>query len=182
MEKVVIALLFIISITACAQEQERTEVQTEIISQDSLIAVIHPTEGSEVEGIVTFSKNGNNVDVSATVTGLNPESMHGFHVHEYGDCSASDGTSAGGHYNPKNMPHGAPTDASRHMGDMGNLVSNEEGIATLEYTDNVIELEGLDTILGRGIIVHAGEDDFETQPTGNAGARIGCGVIGVAQN
>jgi superoxide dismutase, Cu-Zn family len=182
MEKVVIALLFIISITACAQEQERTEVQTEIISQDSLIAVIHPTEGSEVEGIVTFSKNGNNVDVSSTVTGLNPESMHGFHIHEYGDCSASDGTSAGGHYYPKNMPHGAPTDASRHMGDMGNLVSNEEGVAILEYTDNVIELEGLDTILGRGIIVHAGEDDLETQPTGNAGARIGCGVIGVAQN
>lgn len=182
MKKAGIALLLIISFTTCMQEQERTEVQTETISPDSLIAVINPTEGYEVEGIVTFSKNGDNVDVTATVTGLNSESKHGFHIHEYGDCSATDGTSAGGHYNPKNMPHGAPTDASRHMGDMGNLVTDEDGVATLEYTDTVIELNGPDTILGRGIVVHAGEDDFETQPAGNAGARIGCGVIGIAQD
>ena len=182
MKKIGMIILLTVFMSNCMQEQERTEVQTEMISQDSLIAVIHPTEGNEVEGIVTFAKNGDNVDVSATVTGLNPESKHGFHIHEYGDCSATDGTSAGGHYNPKNMPHGAPTDASRHMGDMGNLVSDEEGVATLEYTDTVIELEGLDTILGRGIIVHANEDDFETQPTGNAGPRIGCGVIGIAQD
>jgi len=79
------------------------------------------------------------------------------------------------------MPHGGPTDTDRHVGDLGNLASDENGVATVDFVDEVLELDGMFTILGRGVVVHAQEDDLESQPVGDAGARIGCGVIGVAE-
>ena len=168
--------------SGCVQSQEQNasmDDEPEMMI-DQAVAVIHPTEGNEIEGMVTFTQTDDGVRVEATVSGLNSQALHGFHIHQYGDCRASDGTSAGGHYNPMDMPHGSPTDEERHVGDLGNLPTNEDGVAEIDYTDTEIELNGTNSIIGRGIIVHAGQDDLETQPTGAAGARLGCGVIGVA--
>lgn len=144
------------------------------------VAVLHPTQGSAVEGKVTFSKADSGVKVNVHVTGLTP-GKHGFHVHEFGDCSAADGASAGGHFNPSAEAHGAPTDAQRHTGDLGNIEAKADGVADLEYTDSRAAFEGANSLLGRGVIIHAGADDLKTQPTGNAGGRLACGVVGAVK-
>lgn len=175
-------ILVAFALAGCAQQQpqeQNTQASMEPQPDYSLArAVIHPTEGNDVSGTVTFEETSEGVHVTANLTGLE-EGRHGFHIHQYGDCSASDGTSAGGHYNPAGNDHGGPTQDNRHMGDMGNIVADAEGNATIDYTDPVITLDGSDTIIGRGIVLHGGEDDLESQPSGAAGPRIGCGVIGV---
>lgn len=177
-------------LAACSQpaaesessNHQMTPAATESLpSHDQLVAVLHPTDGNETSGTVTFTREGDQVRVSATIEGLSPESRHGFHIHQFGDCTAVDGTSAGGHFNPAEHPHAGPNADQRHVGDLGNLDSNADGVAQLDYLDSVIDLEGAASILGRGVIVHAGEDDMQTQPTGAAGSRLACGVIGVAQ-
>ncbi len=144
------------------------------------IAVIAPTKGNSVHGEVMFEEVEKGIRVVANLMGLTP-GKHGFHIHEFGDISSSDGSSAGGHFNPSGMPHSAPVNEKRHEGDMGNIVADTKGNAHLEYIDPVLKLMGNDSIIGRAIIVHEKEDDLTTQPTGNAGARIGCGVIGIAK-
>lgn len=144
------------------------------------IAVLHGTEGNEVSGTVTFTQVEKGIKIVADVSGLTP-GQHGFHVHEYGDCSALDATSAGGHYNPENKPHGGPDDAERHVGDLGNITVLEDSIGHYERIDNVISLNGTHSIVGRAVIIHANEDDLTSQPTGNAGPRVACGVIGIAR-
>lgn len=144
------------------------------------VAVLHPTAGNEVSGEVRFSKAPKGIEISAEISGLSP-GRHGFHIHQWGDCSAPDGTSAGGHFNPFNTRHGAPGDKERHVGDLGNLDAGADGIAHFEMVDKVISLTGPNSIIGRAVIVHAGEDDLKSQPTGNAGARVACGVIGYAR-
>jgi superoxide dismutase, Cu-Zn family len=143
------------------------------------IAVLHSASGSQVTGTVTFTKMGDTVQVVADVTGLTP-GKHGFHIHEFGDCSAADASSAGSHFNPMKKPHGAPDSAERHAGDLGNLEADSTGKAHLELKDNMLKLSGENSILGRGLIVHEKVDDW-SQPTGNAGGRLACGVIGVAK-
>ena len=143
------------------------------------VAVVSPL-GSAVAGQVTFTKVEAGVKVSVHLTGLKPGS-HGFHIHEFGDCSAADGTSAGGHFNPTGDPHAGPKDAKRHEGDMGNIEADKDGAAALEYVDPKLSFDGPTSVLGRGVIVHAGVDDLTTQPTGNAGGRVGCGTIGAAK-
>jgi Cu-Zn family superoxide dismutase len=144
------------------------------------VAALGPLGSSGVSGTVTFTKVEGGVKVAAKVAGLK-EGQHGFHVHEFGDCSAADGSSAGGHFNPTAEPHAGPHDAHRHTGDMGNLTAGADGVATVEYVDSRASFYGPNSILGRGVIVHASPDDFKTQPTGNAGGRLACGVIGVAK-
>ena len=144
------------------------------------VCVLHPTQGNKVHGVVTFTRTDSGIKIVADVEGLT-EGKHGFHIHQYGDCSNPDGTSAGGHFNPDNKKHGAPTDTERHVGDLGNLVAGPDGRAHYERVDNVITFSGEHNIIGRGIIVHAGEDDLKSQPTGAAGARVACGVIGIAK-
>ena len=144
------------------------------------VAVLSPTKGSNVLGVVTFTKVEGGVMIVADVTGLTP-GKHGFHIHEFGDCSAADATSAGGHFNPSHMEHGAPDASMRHAGDFGNLEADESGKAHYERVDTIISLTGAHSIIGYGIIVHEKADDLKSQPTGNAGARVACGVIGVAK-
>lgn len=139
-------------------------------------AILNPTDGNVVQGIIDFKQMEGGVYISGDVTGLTP-GKHGFHIHEFGDCSAPDGSSAGGHFNPSHSKHGGPDNAERHAGDLGNLVANEFGVAHYERLDTMIQLNGPDTIIGRSIIVHSNPDDYTTQPTGNAGGRISCGVI-----
>jgi len=144
------------------------------------IAVLHPTAGNTVAGSVTFTKSGDEVRVVADITGLTP-GKHGFHIHEFGDCSSSDGNSAGGHFNPTHKAHGAPDASDRHAGDLGNVEADASGKAHLEWSDKVMKLSGADSIVGHAVIVHEKADDLKTQPTGNAGGRLACGVIGVAK-
>lgn len=164
------------------QDQEGAAIHEAMSPQfDQLVAVVHPTAGNNASGTVRFIREGGQVRVAANISGLEPNSQHGFHIHQYGDCSAEDGTSAGGHFNPMDHPHAGPDSEQRHVGDLGNLESNEDGVAELNYRDPVLTFEGVSSILGRGVVVHAGRDDMESQPTGDAGSRIGCGVIGIAQ-
>ena len=144
------------------------------------VAVLHPTAGHRAEGTVTFQAVSGGVKVTATLKGLDP-GPHGFHVHEFGDCTAPDGTSAGGHFNPAGHPHGGPRDAKRHAGDLGNIEAKADGTASLEWTDPMMRLDGPKGVVGHGVIVHAKADDLKTQPTGDAGGRLACGVIGVAK-
>ena len=173
------AIVITFMMLSCSQQDEKNEsTQGEQIV--SAVCVLHPTEGNEVGGIVTFIQTKDGVKIVADVEGLSP-GKHGFHIHQYGDCSTPDGTSTGGHFNPTNKKHGSPDAEERHVGDLGNLIADDNGKAHYERVDKVISLNGLNSIIGRGIIVHAGEDDFVTQPTGNAGSRLAFGVIGLAK-
>ena len=141
------------------------------------VAAVQPLGASTVKGLVLFTPLNHGVEISADVTGLTP-GKHGFHIHEFGDCSATDGNSAGPHFNPEGMPHGAPGSAASHAGDYGNLEADAAGHATLKFVSHRITLDQSSTgILGRSVIVHEKADDLATQPTGAAGGRIGCGVI-----
>ena len=144
------------------------------------VAVLHSTAGNKAHGKVTFTQEGEKVKVVAVLEGLNPGQKHAFHVHQFGDCSAPDGMSTGGHYNPEGHEHGLPDKGKRHAGDLGNIQADNAGKALYEITVDNISVAGVkNPIIGRGVIVHAKVDDGG-QPVGNAGARIACGVIGVA--
>lgn len=149
-------------------------LQAEALKQAA--ADIHPASNSGVSGRVVFIQEKDGIRVVAELSGLKP-GTHGFHIHEKGDCSAPDATSAGAHFNPSNEPHAAPDAEKRHVGDLGNIVADQNGHATLERVDTVIRFDGEKSILGKSVIVHEKADDFKTQPTGDAGARVGCGVI-----
>jgi Cu-Zn family superoxide dismutase len=144
------------------------------------IAVLHPTQGSNVAGAITFTASGDQVKVVGDVTGLTP-GKHGFHIHEFGDCSDPKAVSAGGHFNPGHKQHGAPDAADRHAGDLGNIEADASGKAHIDVTDTVMKLTGNDSIVGHAVIVHEKTDDLKTQPTGDAGGRLACGVIGIAK-
>jgi superoxide dismutase, Cu-Zn family len=144
------------------------------------ICVLYATQGNNASGTIIFMKTAEGIKVTADLQGLS-KGKHGFHIHEFGDCSSPDGMAAGGHYNPSGNPHAGPMDMSRHEGDMGNIEADDAGRAHLEYVDKMLSFEGPHSILGRSVILHKGEDDYKTQPTGNSGARIACGVIGVAK-
>src|SRR5258705_172220 len=139
---------------------------------------LKPTAGQVAAGTVTFTQSGDKVRVEGNISGLSP-GVHGIHIHEKGDCSAPDATSAGGHFNPSSKSHGGTSGAERHGGDLGNLTADNFGNAVLK-----VDVEGItaapgapNSVVGRGLIVHADADDFKTQPTGNSGKRISCGVI-----
>jgi Cu-Zn family superoxide dismutase len=144
------------------------------------VAILQPSSNSKVTGTVTFTKSGDEVKVVADITGLTP-GKHGFHIHEFGDCTAPDAMSAGGHFNPSKHDHGAPDVTDRHDGDMGNIEADSSGKAHLDYTDKVMKLSGPTSIIGHSVIVHEKVDDLKTQPTGDSGARLACGVIGIAK-
>ena len=141
-------------------------------------ATLEPSKGSSVKGSATFAQKGDKMQVTANVSGLNPGQEHGFHIHEKGDCSSGDGMSAGGHFNPQGKPHAHPSMPDRHAGDMLALKADDYGNASATATLDIITVaDGPTGIVGRGVIVHAQPDDYKTQPTGNAGARLSCGVI-----
>jgi Cu-Zn family superoxide dismutase len=145
-------------------------------------ANLRPTKGNPVAGTVSFREVGNRVTVRADVSGLKANSEFGFHVHEKGDCSAPDASSAEGHFNPDGKPHGHPSKGEHHAGDMPNLRANAEGIA--EYTFATTRLTvrpGPASVVGRAVVVHASPDDYTSQPAGNSGARTACGVVTAAK-
>ncbi|MGQ0645010.1 MAG: superoxide dismutase family protein [Elusimicrobiota bacterium] len=143
-------------------------------------AALSPTAGNITSGHVEFSQVGSDVAVSAQISGLKPNARHGFHIHENGECGP-DGQAAGGHFNPAGRMHGGPDSAERHAGDLGNVTADAQGFARVALKHSRLSLSGPHSIVGRAVVVHAEADDLTSQPAGNAGPRIACGVIGPAQ-
>lgn len=140
-------------------------------------ATLKPAAGSTVAGSITFSEEGDLVTVTAFLTGVGA-GTHGFHVHETGDCGDAEFKNAGGHFNPTGAPHGAPTDAAHHAGDLGNIEIAADGTGSLQISTALLTVgPGPNSAVGRAVVLHEKADDMKTQPTGDAGGRIACGVI-----
>lgn len=142
-------------------------------------AELQARSDSQVQGQVEFKKANQGLRVAVNVSGLTPYQTHAIHVHANGDCSAADATSAGGHFNPDNQIHGASHTPTHHAGDLPNLVADEQGRAVIEFWVKDLSLDNgaLADIKGRSVVVHERADDYQSQPAGNAGKRIACGVI-----
>jgi superoxide dismutase, Cu-Zn family len=170
----------LVAFAGCATGSRSTESDSTASqmskTRQTAIAVLSPGTNGVTRGTVTFAEETEGVRVTASVEGLTP-GLHGFHIHDKGDCSAPDFNSAGGHFNPTQAPHGSPTDPQHHAGDFGNLEANQQGIARYERVFNWLSFKGTNSIIGRAVIVHEKPDDLKTQPTGNAGGRLACGVI-----
>jgi superoxide dismutase, Cu-Zn family len=143
------------------------------------VAQLAPTRGNRVTGSLALAQSPEGVRITGMVRGLKPDGEFGFHVHEKGDCSAPDASSAGAHFNPAQAPHGNPGSARHHAGDMLNIVSNREGVAEVDATAAGTSLRGdpATIIVGKAVVVHESPDDYTTQPSGNSGKRVACGVI-----
>ena len=142
-------------------------------------AILNPIGKGKVTGSVQMvAAEGMSVRITYNVKGLKKNQSHGIHIHEFGDCTSADGAAAGGHFNPTSAPHAGPDAAAKHMGDLGNLTANGKGEATGEI---LVAGTNLHLLVGRSLIVHAGPDDLTSQPAGNSGDRVACGVIGVTR-
>ena len=144
-------------------------------------AAISSASGSAVTGTAVFKKNGDSITLTVEIQNAAP-GEHAVHIHEVGDCSSPDGKSAGGHWNPTEVAHGEWGEGEFHLGDIGNMTVAGDGTGMIELTTDQWEMGtgSIRDIVGKGIIVHAGADDFTSQPSGAAGARIGCGAIVLA--
>jgi Cu-Zn family superoxide dismutase len=140
------------------------------------VAVLSPTRGYHVEGTLMLRQEGGMLHVTGEVTGLEP-GEHGFHIHEFGDLRDPEGKAAGGHFNPTGERHGSPDSPHHHEGDLGNITADARGVAHVDKEAKGVELQ---SVLGRSFVVHAGVDDFVSQPSGDAGPRAAVGVIGIA--
>jgi Cu-Zn family superoxide dismutase len=175
----------VLALGACAPEEEAVEPEApapeavEEAAPAELVAVaaLQPRADQTVVGTMTFTEGADGVTIVARFEQA-PSGTHGLHIHEVGDCSSDDFKSAGGHFNPTGMPHGSPDDAERHAGDLGNIEVGEDGVGELTLVSDMITVaEGESSVIGRGVILHEKADDFETQPTGDAGSRLACGVV-----
>lgn len=145
------------------------------------VSVVRAASGSFVSGsLVLVDNDGTGLRVKGEIRGLAP-GLHGFHVHEYGDCTDTAAVSAGGHFNPGNTAHGGPMDAHHHAGDLGNIEADTSGVARIDRIFSGLSLRGDNSVAGRSVVVHAKDDDLKSQPAGNSGNRIGCGVIGLSK-
>lgn len=155
-------------------------ITTPAPSTAGAIVQLAPTQGHSARGSLALSMEGNDVRLTGTVEGLPPNGEFGFHIHENGDCSAPDASSAGGHFNPANTPHGSPAGSAHHAGDLLNMKSDAQGVAQVAATARGVTLNsGANTdVTGKAVVVHEKADDYTSQPAGDSGARIACGVIG----
>lgn len=191
-----LAALLVLPLAGCQQpaedNEEATTTDTEMTTEApgemaeaeelAALATLQGAADTNVAGTVRFTQGDDAVTVTADLTGVEPAGLHGFHIHETGDCSAADFTSAGGHYNPEGVDHACPPTVPRHAGDLGNVEVAEDGSASLTLTSDLISLHDGDanSIIGKAVILHAGEDDCTSQPTGAAGGRLACGVIALS--
>jgi superoxide dismutase, Cu-Zn family len=166
--RVLAACAVLLGLAACASVE----------SVPSATADLQATRGNSTTGRLQFSESGGKVIVTGEVRGLKPNAEHGFHVHEKGDCSSGDGMSTGGHFNPAGAGHGQHGHGAHHVGDLPSLKADAQGVAKVMFqTDRLSLGSGASSIEGKGLIVHRDPDDYKTQPTGNAGPRLACGVI-----
>jgi Cu-Zn family superoxide dismutase len=144
------------------------------------VAILTPVAGHTGSGTIHFTVVPTGLHITADVSGFHP-GKHGFHIHEYGDLTASDLSSLGGHFNPTGQVHGGPDSAHHHAGDLGNLVIGDDGQGHVDEVVANLSLSGDTSILGRSVVIHEGEDDMSSQPAGNSGMRIAAAVIGLAK-
>lgn len=152
------------------------------LAQNQAVAVVETTDQREAPqarrlGEVYFHEEGGALIIAGHLEGLAPGSKHGFHIHKFGDLSQADATSAGGHFAPQGHPHGAPDAAQHHAGDLGNVTADQNGEVDVKIRADWLTLKD---IMGRCLVLHAEADDLKSQPSGDAGPRIGAGVIGWA--
>lgn len=167
---------------ASASASASASTSASVASSSTLSAAtanLSAASGSLASGQLKLMPMGGGVHITGTIGGLNANGTHAFHIHEKGDCSAADASSAGGHFNPAGQPHGRASNPQHHAGDSDNLVANADGSATVNAHFNGVVLGGgaANDVVGKAIVVHADPDDYTSQPSGNAGSRIACGVI-----
>lgn len=169
--KFLLPLLLIVG--ACATTTDTDELRA--------VATLDGRSGSSATGIVTFTERADGtVHIRADFTNV-PPGPHGFHVHEVGDCSAADASSAGGHFNPGDDPHAGPDAPRHHAGDLGNITASSAGRASAETVSNQLTVSpGPRSVVGKAVVLHADADDLQSQPSGAAGSRIACGVVNMA--
>lgn len=177
--------LFVGALAACANFNKNTGAGKNGGPVFYALAQLRPTKDSRVSGDVWFSEAFGRVKVEGLVSGLDPDSLHGFHIHEFGDCSGDEAAQVGEHYNPTGEIHGAPAGQSpydssaRHIGDLGNLKSDKNGVAKIDIVMEKTSLNGsLNPILGRSVVIDKNQDDLVSQPSGGFSSRLACGVIG----
>lgn len=179
------AFFLLISISILLVGCERAQQQAGLlptVPAKQATAMIGSLGDSGVTGMAVFTQNGDQITFMAEIQGATP-GLHAIHIHAYGDCSSPDGKSAGGHWNPTDVAHGKWGVGEFHLGDIGNITVGADGTGRITLTTDLWEIDtGSDIdVVGKGIIVHADADDFVSQPSGAAGARIGCGVIVLAE-
>lgn len=169
-----------VALAACAPAPVERDTPPPSVSAARATANLAPASASLVSGTLTLTTMGDGVHVGGELGGLRP-GAHGFHIHEHGDCSAADASSAGGHFNPTNMPHGRSGPGRHHLGDSDNILADADGVAIVDAHLHDVSLGtgAANDIAGRAVVVHADPDDYSSQPSGNAGARIACGVVTV---
>ena len=161
-----IAFMTLLALGSFAYGENVTEARANLVS----------AKDQKVSGYVKFTQAKEGVEAFAEIKGLKP-GKHGLHIHEHGDCSAPDFSTAGAHYNPTDKKHGGPDSEERLVGDLGNIIAQQDGTAFYERIDSTISLNGPNSIVGRSIVIHSAPDDLISQPAGNSGNKIGCGVI-----
>ena len=174
--KLTTATLTMVLCAALAAAQSGDDASKPEVPQEA-VAVLASTQGQQVRGVLLFQQKEDGVRVTGEVTGLTP-GKHGFHIHEFGDLRDPEGKSAGDHFNPDGHKHGGPEDGERHAGDLGNITADARGVARVDKLAKDLKLH---FVIGRSIVVHGGEDDLESQPSGDAGPRVALGVIGFAE-
>jgi Cu-Zn family superoxide dismutase len=177
-------ILFLVSSAVADMHEgmQHSEKNSEATPKNlSAKAVLYSTaDGSNLGEVRVTGKGSGSVSISGEISNLTP-GLHGFHVHETGDCSDS-GKAAGGHFDPFKSQHGAPKAESYHAGDLGNIEANEAGVARVQKESQKLALGyGSASVFGRAFIVHENADDLNSQPSGNAGSRVACGIIGVIE-
>lgn len=182
MKLTTLALLILsISLVACSSGKQSKETGSEarMQSKEEMQAASAQLKSPKknVSGEVTFNETDKGIRVVAEITGLKPRSVHGFHIHEKGKCEGPDFKSAGGHFNPHSDPHSGPGAGKKHAGDFGNVVADDQGKARKELLLSKHELKDLSMVMDKAVILHANPDDLVSQPSGNAGDRMACGLI-----
>ncbi len=165
------------AVTACSPMRSAATGASGPGDSATAVASLAPTTGSQATGSVTFTAQGDRLVVSGQVSGLKPNAVHGIHIHEKGDCSSPDAMSAGGHFDPTKQPHGNPTSSRHHAGDLPSLEADGSGTARISFQSMTLALAGPTDVVGRAIVVHRDPDDYSSQPSGNSGPRLACGVI-----
>lgn len=166
------AVLGVLALSGCAST-------TATSSAPGASAALQARSDSQVAGTLSVTGMGDGVHVRGLVSGLKPNGVHAFHIHEKGDCSAPDAASAGGHFNPTSQPHGRADHGEHHLGDQDNLHADGKGQVVIDAHFSGVSLDtgAANDVLGKAIVIHADPDDYASQPAGNAGKRIACGVI-----
>jgi Cu-Zn family superoxide dismutase len=191
MKTLLLAAATVLAISACSSTPTKsappssasTSTSTSTSTAKAAVVNLASASGSLVSGRLSVTPMGDGVHLTGEIGGFTPNSVHAIHIHEKGDCSAADASSAGGHFNPGGSPHGKVDSGAHHGGDMDNITANGEGVAKVSVHAAGVTLGGgaANDVAGKAVIVHAAPDDYKTQPTGNAGGRQACGVITVTK-